>query len=134
MNSATSNAVSNRFGNPLSFARERSAGGCAESAVCADSVYVVFLIGASDHVAVSSVFDTWFSGLTNRVGMVRREDDRRKAIARAPDSVRLIQSAALPHARIVAAPERDAWRMCATHRTPICRAERHLVREGARNG
>jgi hypothetical protein len=44
MNSATSNAVINRFGSPL-FAGEPPAGGCAVVAVCADSVYVVFLIG-----------------------------------------------------------------------------------------
>ena len=31
------------------------------------------------------------------------------------------------HTRIVAGPESDAWRMCATHRTPNDRAKRHLV-------
>jgi hypothetical protein len=81
MNSATSNAVSNRFGSPLLFAGELSSGGRVVSAVCADSVYVIFLIGTSDHVAVSKRVDTWFSGLTNRVGMVPRKDDRPKAIA-----------------------------------------------------
>src|SRR5437588_11558485 len=42
MNSATSNAVISRFGNPLFVGV--SAGGRVVSAVCADSVYVVFLI------------------------------------------------------------------------------------------
>src|SRR5438093_5834770 len=50
MNSATSNAVISRFGSPL-FACDVSAGGCVASAVCADSVYAVFLIGTSTHVA-----------------------------------------------------------------------------------
>lgn len=31
------------------------------------------------------------------------------------------------HARIVAGPETDTWRMCATHRTPNDRGGRHLV-------
>src|SRR5712691_1173570 len=50
MNSATSNAVISRFGNPL-FAGDVVAGGCAAAAVSADSVYAVFLIGTSAHVA-----------------------------------------------------------------------------------
>src|SRR6266511_3596243 len=80
MNSATSNAVISRFGSAL-VAGDASAGGCIVSAVCADSVYVVFLIGTPPHMAASNMwFDTWFSGLTNRVGMVRREDDRPAAI------------------------------------------------------
>src|SRR5437588_7212553 len=46
MYSATSNAVMSRFGSPL-FADVTSAGGCVVSAVCADSVQVVFLIAPS---------------------------------------------------------------------------------------
>jgi hypothetical protein len=47
MNSATSNALIRRLGSPL--LAGPSAGGCVV-AVCADSVYVVFLIGPSAHV------------------------------------------------------------------------------------
>src|SRR5438034_8596196 len=101
MNSATSNAVSNRFGSPLLFAGASSAGGRVVSAVCADSVYVVFLIGTSDHVAASKHVDTWFSGSTNRVGMVRREDDRQRRSTRAADSGRRdSERRAKRHARI----------------------------------
>src|SRR5437867_4240246 len=48
MNSATSNAVIRRLGSPL-FADALFAGGCVASAVCANSVYVVFFIGTSAH-------------------------------------------------------------------------------------
>ena len=75
MNSATSNAVISRFDSPL-FAGEMSAGACVVSAVCADSLHVVLLIGTLRTCGVERMVDAWFSGLTNRVGMVRREDDR----------------------------------------------------------
>jgi len=68
-NSATSNAVSKRFGSPL-VAIYASAIGCVVPAVCADSTYVIFLIGPSSRL----------SRLTNRVGMVRREDEWPEAI------------------------------------------------------
>src|SRR6266508_4933346 len=59
--------------------------------------------------------------------MVRRKDDRPKAIdlrggLGGRDSERGAQ-----RARIVAGPEGGAWRMCAAHRTPSDCAERHLV-------
>jgi hypothetical protein len=79
MNSATSNAVISRFGSPL-FAGEMSAGACVVSAVCADSLHVVLLIGTLRTCGVERMVDAWFSGLANRVGMVRREDDRHQAI------------------------------------------------------
>src|SRR5881628_1521092 len=46
--SETSNAVIKRLGSPV-FADAVSAGACVASAVCADSVYVVFLIGTPPH-------------------------------------------------------------------------------------
>src|SRR5262249_23894059 len=80
MNSATSNAVISRFGSPL-FAAALFAGGCVVAAVCADSVDAAFLIGSSAHVAASIMRDRRLVlGLTNRVGMVRREDDRPEAV------------------------------------------------------
>jgi hypothetical protein len=60
--------------------------------------------------------------------MVRREADRPLAIGSrgglGKAGFRMQRST---HARIVAGPEREAWRICATHRTPTDRAERHLV-------
>jgi hypothetical protein len=49
------------LGSPL-FADAASAGSRVESAVCADSVYVVFLIGTSAHWwRRSRAIDAWFS-------------------------------------------------------------------------
>src|SRR5258708_35173694 len=47
-NSAASKAVIIRFGSPFVVCNA-SAGGCVVVAVCADSVYVVFLIGTLPH-------------------------------------------------------------------------------------
>jgi hypothetical protein len=78
---------------------------------------------------VERMVDAWFSGLTNRVGMVRRENDRHLAIGSRGELGKAgFRACRSTHARIVAGPgSGDAWRMCATHRTPNDRAERHLV-------
>jgi two-component sensor histidine kinase len=89
MNSATSHAVISRFGSPL-FAGEPPAGGCDVLAVCADSVYVVFLIGILRAFVASNTWlnagfreerteSGWFDGRT--IGLRRS--------ARAADSVTL---------------------------------------------
>src|SRR3954462_10888707 len=66
--------------------------------------------------------------MTNRVGMVRRENDRPEAIgSRGGLSEAEFGTQRSAHARIVAGPEADAWRMCATSRTPSVCAKRHLV-------
>jgi hypothetical protein len=60
--------------------------------------------------------------------MVRRENDRPETIGSRGglgDAEFGTQRSA--HARIVAGPEREAQRICATHRTPNDRAGRHLV-------
>ena len=60
--------------------------------------------------------------------MVRRKDDRPKAIGLRGGLGGLgFRTRRSTRARIVAGPEDDAWRTCATHRTPSDRAERHLV-------
>src|SRR5579864_8796006 len=93
MNCATSNAVINRFGSPL-FADTLPAGGCVVSAVCADSVYVVFLIDTLRACAASNVCDRRLVlGLTNRVGMVRRKTIGLRPSARVADSGRRDPSA-----------------------------------------
>jgi hypothetical protein len=62
MNSATSNAVSSLFGSPL-LACGASAAPRAISAVCAESVYIVLLIGSSAHLWHRTlVFDAEFNG------------------------------------------------------------------------
>ena len=70
-----------------------------------------------DVAASSTLLDAWFAGLTNRVGMVRREDDRPEAIgSRGGLGKAGFRTGRSTHARIVARPEGDAWRICATHR------------------
>lgn len=60
--------------------------------------------------------------------MVRRENDRPEAIgSRGGLGDAEFRTQRSAHARIVAGPEGEAWRMCATPRTPSDRAERHLV-------
>jgi hypothetical protein len=98
---------------------------CVVSAVCADSVYVVFVIGTLRTCGVECVVRRLVLGLTNRVGMVRREDDRPQAIGSRGELGKAgFRTQRSMHARIVTGRESDAWRMCATHRTPgwPCRA------------
>jgi hypothetical protein len=59
--------------------------------------------------------------------MVWREDDRPETIGSRGLGDAEFGTQRSAHARIVAGPEGDAWRMCAMHRTPNDRAERHLV-------
>jgi hypothetical protein len=59
--------------------------------------------------------------------MVRRKTIGLRRSARAADSVGGIQNAALNARSNRRRAEGDASRMCATHRTPKDRAERHLV-------
>ena len=115
-----------RFGSPL-VAADASAVGCVLVAVCADSVYVVFLIGTlRTVVAANALFDAEFRNV--RAGMVRREPIGLGRSARAAGSVGGIQSVAL-NAR--SNQRRKGGRRCVVDvhdiESPHDRTERDLV-------
>src|SRR5437870_3006596 len=127
MNVATSKAVISRFGSPLVDC-DASAAGCAVVAVCADSVYVVFLIGTSAHSWRRTRDSTPDLGMSepSRNGAAEGRSAYGDRLARRTRWAGL-RARRSTRVRIVAGPEGDAWRMCARHRTPNDRAERHLV-------
>src|SRR5205823_13762558 len=112
-----------------------SAVDCVVSAVCADSVYVVFLIGTLRACAASIVVDRC---LGSRIDEPSRdgatEDDRPTAIG----SRGGLGKAGFFYARLYARSNHtpaggvDAWRMCATHRTLHCSCRRDLSWEKSR--
>jgi hypothetical protein len=111
MNSATSKAVISLFGSPL-FACGVSAGGCEVSAVCADSVCVVFLIGTSTHLWHRTRARRLVLGIVEPSRDGAAEGDRPNAIGlRGGLGKAGFRSQRSTRARIVAGPECDAWRM-----------------------